>query len=162
MSWYWRNKDDYLPVMAGSIDGTDTEAHDHAIYHAANARYIPKKQLNNVTSEASKTLFVGRLNHSTTEKTLNDYFSKYGSLKSVKLVRDIITGASRGYAFIEFEHERDCYHTFQYTNRTIIDEKQILVDFERERLMLGWIPRRMGGGLGGKKRIRSITLWWQR
>jgi len=151
MSWYWKSTDDYVPVKAGSIDGTDTESHDHGIYKASNARYNPKTQLKLIKSIPYKTLFLGRLNHNTVEKTLQEHFSKYGTLKSVKIVRDIVTGASRGYAFIEFEHERDCNDAFQSSNRVFIDEKQILVDFEREQLMSGWIPRRMGGGLGGKK-----------
>lgn len=32
-----------------------------------------------------------------------------------------------------------------------LDDAQILVDFMREQTVPGWIPRRLGGGVGGKK-----------
>ncbi len=40
----------------------------------------------------------------------------------------------------------------------IIDEKKILVDFERERIVKGWVPRRFGGGLGGKKESGQLRF----
>ncbi|MCI06798.1 U11/U12 small nuclear ribonucleoprotein 35 kDa protein-like, partial [Trifolium medium] len=33
--------------------------------------------------------------------------SEFGRVKNLRLVRDIVTGASRGYAFVEFEAERE-------------------------------------------------------
>lgn len=43
-------------------------------------------------------------------------------------------------------------------NRQIIDGKQILVDIERERSQPGWKPRRLGGGLGGKKESGQLRF----
>ena len=52
----------------------------------------------------------------------------------------------------------------------IIDGRQILVDFERERIMSGWVPRRfgkkkrnvlfnqIGGGLGGRKESGQLRF----
>ena len=34
-------------------------------------------------------------------------------------------------------------------HRKIIDGNKISVDFERERIMEGWKPRKLGGGFGG-------------
>jgi U11/U12 small nuclear ribonucleoprotein SNRNP35 len=53
-----------------------------------------------------------------------------------------VTGASRGYAFVEFEDHRAFQEAFRFAHRQEIDGHQILVDYERERLMEGWIPRR--------------------
>jgi U1 small nuclear ribonucleoprotein 70kDa len=33
-----------------------------------------------------------------------------------------------------------------------IDGKRVLVDVERARTVKGWLPRRLGGGLGGTRR----------
>jgi U11/U12 small nuclear ribonucleoprotein SNRNP35 len=33
----------------------------------------------------------------------------------------------------------------------VIDGKTVIVDYNRSRLMADWVPRRMGGGLGGRK-----------
>lgn len=43
-------------------------------------------------------------------------------------------------------------------NRKIIDGKQILVEIERERSQPGWIPRRLGGGLGGRKESGQLRF----
>lgn len=47
-------------------------------------------------------IFVGGLNYSTTEETLDEIFSKYGEILSVRVVKDHETGRSRGFAFISF------------------------------------------------------------
>jgi cold-inducible RNA-binding protein len=47
-------------------------------------------------------LFVGNLSYQTAENDLQDYFSQAGSVTSVNLMMDKMTGKSRGFAFIEF------------------------------------------------------------
>ena len=95
----------YDPLMAGSIDGTDTEAHDRAIARAMNA-YCTIINVNNslnlfiivadtaendpkIQSDPYCTLFVGKLYRSTTEKKLHEVFSRWGPIRSLRLVRDI-------------------------------------------------------------------------
>lgn len=62
----------------------------------------------------------------------------------MRLIRDIITNFSRGYAFIEYETEKEAEHAVHRADKKVIDEKIIFVDFECERLLPGWIPRRLG------------------
>ncbi|KAL2231161.1 UNVERIFIED_CONTAM: U11/U12 small nuclear ribonucleopretein, partial [Sesamum indicum] len=45
----------------------------------------------------------------------------------------------------------DAHHTF-------IDDSEIIVDYNRQHLMPGWIPRRLGGGLGGKKESGQLRF----
>lgn len=52
------------------------------------------------------TLFVRSLPRSTTEESLNELFSQYGRVRSLKLVKDLFTGECKGFATIEMEgHE---------------------------------------------------------
>lgn len=52
------------------------------------------------------TLFVRYLPRSTTEESLNELFSQYGRVRSLKLVKDLFTGECKGFATIEMEgHE---------------------------------------------------------
>lgn len=125
------------------------------------------------------TLFIGRLSFDTTEATLEREFGRYGKIYHLRLVRDIITGASRGYAFIEYKHSSDCKQAYQVPttldctivlyfistknfqqsmHKATIDSRQIIVDIERERLMPGWVPRRLGGGLGGRKESGQLRF----
>jgi RNA recognition motif-containing protein len=46
-------------------------------------------------------IFVGNLNFQTTEAQLQDLFSSYGEVSSVKIVTDKFSGRSRGFGFIE-------------------------------------------------------------
>lgn len=61
-----------------------------------------------------------------------------------RLVRDLITNFSLGYAFIEYENEQDAHAAVHRADRMAIDDRNVFVDFECERLLPGWIPRRLG------------------
>eukprot|EP00897_Mesotaenium_endlicherianum_P010895 jgi/Mesen1/9834/ME000070S09120 len=136
----------YHPIQAGSIDGTDLEPHDHAVKHdpLSDSKAIGNPQ---------QTLFVGRLSPDTTEEELKEMFLKYGPIKSLRLVRDIVTGASRRYAFVVYEHDRDFCRAFREANGALDPHmSRVLVDYNRQRLMPGWIPRRL-------ERVRAAPFW---
>ncbi|KAG5096243.1 hypothetical protein JHK84_051831 [Glycine max] len=40
----------------------------------------------------------------------------------------------------------------------IVDDSEIIVDYNRQQLMPGWIPRRLGGGLSGKKESGQLRF----
>lgn len=145
----------YDPLKAGSIDGTDTVPHDHGVIRAMQAEYKPNEL---VSGDPKATVFVGRLNRNTTEATLKEIFSRHGDIKKLRLVRDIVTGFSRGYAFIEYYDKYDALKAQRELNKTVIDSMEILVDGECERLLSGWIPRRLGGGFGGKKESGQLRF----
>ncbi|KAG6612779.1 RNA-binding domain-containing protein [Phytophthora cinnamomi] len=104
------------------------------------------------------TLFVGRLSFDTTEETLRGVFEQFGAIRRLRLVRDKATDKSKGYAFVEFEHERDFERAYKQAHRRVVDGATILVDFERSRVMKGWKPRRLGGGLGGRKESGQLRF----
>lgn len=105
------------------------------------------------TGDVYKTLFVSRLNYKTTEDDLRREFEIYGPIKQVCLVRDINTGKSRGYAFIEYERVEDMKEAYKYADEKMIDGRRVKVDAERGRAEKSWRPRRLGGGLGGESRV---------
>ncbi|CCD22772.1 uncharacterized protein NDAI_0A06170 [Naumovozyma dairenensis CBS 421] len=55
-------------------------------------------------SKESCKLFIGGLNWETTEEKLKDYFSKYGNVVDLKIMKDANSGRSRGFGFLSFEH----------------------------------------------------------
>ncbi|XP_047317244.1 U11/U12 small nuclear ribonucleoprotein 35 kDa protein [Impatiens glandulifera] len=153
--------DTYHPIQSGSIDGTDTLPHDNGVYRALlcsqaglyDAFGDPK-----VAGDPYCIVFVGHLSHLTNEETIHKVMSKYGKVKSLRLVRHIVTGASRGYAFVEFETEREMRRAYEEAHHTVIDDSEITVDYNRQQLMSGWIPRRLGGGLGGRKESGQLRF----
>lgn len=149
------------PIQAGSIDGTDILPHDNAIYRAllcSNAGLYDPFGDPKAIGDPYCTLFVGHLSHFTTEQALRQEMNKYGRVKSLRIVRHIVTGASRGYAFVEFETDRDMRRAYTDAHHKMIDDSEIIVDYNRQRLMSGWIPRRLGGGLGGKKESGQLRF----
>jgi len=104
------------------------------------------------TMDPFKTLFVARINYDTSESKLRREFEVYGTVRKIVLVHDPTTGKPRGYAFIEYEHERDMHSAYKHADGKKIDGRRVLVDVERARTVKGWLPRRLGGGLGGTRR----------
>merc|ERR1712232_273551 len=94
-----------------------------------------------------KTLFVARISYDTTEKKLKREFEVFGSIKRTRMIYDQ-KGKPRGYAFVEFEHERDLKNSYKQGDGKKIDGRRVMVDVERGRTVEGWLPRRLGGGRG--------------
>ena len=57
-------------------------------------------------------------------------FEQFGSIKSIHLVQDSNTGKPRGYAFIEYEHERDMHSAYKHADGMKIDGKSKVVNFD--------------------------------
>ncbi|KAG6486799.1 hypothetical protein ZIOFF_055379 [Zingiber officinale] len=153
--------DAYHPIQAGSIDGTDILPHDNAVYRAvlcSSAGLYDPLGDPKVIGDPYCTVFVGRLSRLTEEETLRKAMNKYGRVKKLRLVRDIVTGASCGYAFVEFETEREMRRAYEDAHHSFIDDCEVIVDYYRQHLMPGWIPRRLGGGLGGKKESGQLRF----
>ena len=112
----------------------------------ARAEYNPSENPVAV-SDPYKTLFVGRLAYETTDRTLRRVFEEWGRVKDIKIINDK-DGKSRGYAFVEYEHERDLKDAYKHADGIKIDGRNVLVDVERGRTVPGWFPRRLGGGKG--------------
>jgi len=127
-------------------------------------KYDPHKDPN-CTGDPFKTLFVARISYDTTEKKLKREFEVFGTIKKVKMMYDK-KGKPRGYAFIEYEHERDLKNAYKQGDGKKIDSRRVMVDVERGRTVEGWLPRRLGGGRGpgregkpksGKKGAKGAT-----
>lgn len=145
----------YDPIKIGSIDATDAEPHDKAIIRSINNSYRPNKH---VKGRPECTIFVSRLNFNTTKETIQEVFSKFGRIRRFRLVKDIVTGMPKGYAFIEYESKTGAEAAYCEAYKMNIDGRVIFVDFECERLLKGWKPRRLGGGFGGRKESGQLRF----
>lgn len=96
------------------------------------------------------TLFVGRLAFEVTERKLLREMETFGPVKDIKLVRDK-TGRSKGYGFVEYENEDDMKRAYRAADGMKIEGREVVVDVERGHTVPSWLPRRLGGGLGGTR-----------
>lgn len=72
-------------------------------------------------------------------------------LYQVDIVRDE-KGKPRGYAFVQFEVEADMKDAYRRGDGRKIDGRRVVVDVERGRTVPGWLPRRLGGGIGDTRK----------
>lgn len=96
------------------------------------------------------TLFVGRLAYEVTERKLLREMESFGPVKDIRIIKDK-DGKSRGYAVVEFEHEEDMKRAYRAADGMRIEGRDIVVDVERAHTVPTWLPRRLGGGLGGTR-----------
>ncbi|OAJ34441.1 RNA recognition motif domain-containing protein [Piscirickettsia salmonis] len=52
-----------------------------------------------------KKLYVGNLPYSADDQSLEELFSQFGAITSVKVIQDRETGRSKGFAFVEFDEK---------------------------------------------------------
>lgn len=69
-----------------------------------------------------------------------------------------MTGISKQYAFVEYDSSSSAREAIRDMDQRRIDEREIIVDYEHERRMKGWKPRRLGGGFGGKKESGQLRF----
>lgn len=81
----------------------------------------------------SKTrLYIAKINYSSEDRDLQEFFSQYGTVKEAKVITDRDTGKSRGFGFVEM-------NTSEEANRALaadgeeLDGRKIGVSFARER-----------------------------
>lgn len=74
-------------------------------------------------------LFVCKLNPVTEEEDLKIIFSRFGNIKSCKIIKDKVTNNSLQYGFIEFEKKEDCLNAYFEMDNVVIDDRRIHVDF---------------------------------
>ena len=76
-----------------------------------------------------KKLFIGNLAPRTKEEELQDLFSEFGKVRSLKLVTDVFSGQCKGFGFIEMEgHEARA--AIAGLNGRDFNGKQLKVNFE--------------------------------
>lgn len=79
----------------------------------------------------STTLYVGNLDSDLTEQRLYEFFSQYGSVVSVRIMRDLYSGESRGFAFVNFTNQADAQRAKQVLNHSKIQNREIRISFKR-------------------------------
>ena len=65
-----------------------------------------------------RKLFVGNLPFDTAEGDLQDLFAKTGTVESVRVMRDQMTGRARGFAFVEMSTDEEAQRAIAELNET--------------------------------------------
>jgi len=92
----------------------------------------------------AKKLYVGGLSYDTTPETLKDFFAQAGTVESVMIITDKMTGRSKGFGFVEMASDDDAKKAIETLNGQELDGRALRIDEARPMT-----DRPRGGGYGG-------------
>ena len=93
-----------------------------------------------------KKLFVGNLSFNVTEEKLKQEFSQAGTVVSVNIIEDKMSGRPRGFGFVELATEEEAKKAIEQINGKEIDGRAVTVNEAKERVN----RNRSGGGNRGR------------
>jgi RNA recognition motif-containing protein len=78
-------------------------------------------------------LFVGNIPYSTTEQDLQSLFEQSGKVESVRIITDLDSGRSKGYAFVEMATPEEADSAVKRLNNFNLNGRPIVVSEARAR-----------------------------
>ena len=91
----------------------------------------------------SRTLYVGNLPYETGETELQELFGQFGSVDTVRLMRDMATGRARGFGFVDMTTDEEAQTAIAKLNEDQLGGRALTVNVARPKAEYA------GGGFGG-------------
>lgn len=79
----------------------------------------------------AKKLYVGNLSWGVTDESLRDAFSQAGAVSSATVIKDKMTGRSRGFGFVEMDNDDEAGKAVETMNGKDLDGRKITVNEAR-------------------------------
>ena len=92
-------------------------------------------------------IYVGNLSHQVKAEELEVLFKEYGAVQSVKIISDMFTGESKGFAFVEIKDKAAAQKAIDELNTKEVQGRKLIVNEARPKTD----TRRSGGGGGGNR-----------
>jgi RNA recognition motif-containing protein len=93
-------------------------------------------------------IYIGNLPFSATEDELKEVFTEYGQVNSVTIIKDKMSGRSRGFGFVEMADDGEAQNAIQGLNGKDFKGRGMVVNEARPREDRGDYR---GGGGGGSR-----------
>lgn len=81
----------------------------------------------------SVKLFVGGLAWATTDESMGSFFSQVGTVVSARVVKDKMSGRSKGFGFVEMSTPEEASAALNQLNGQALDGRNISVSEAREQ-----------------------------
>ncbi len=96
-------------------------------------------------------IYVGNLSWSMTDDDLSNLFSEYGSVSSAKILKDKVSGRSKGFGFVEMDDEEAAKTAIANLNDAEIQGRKLKVNESQPKPegSGGFKKRSFGNGGGG-------------
>lgn len=89
-------------------------------------------------------IYVGNLSWTMTDDDLSNLFTQFGEVKSAKILKDKMSGRSKGFGFVEMEDDEAAKTAIAGLNETEVQGRKLIVNESQ--------PRAEGSGGGGYKK----------
>ena len=93
-------------------------------------------------------IYVGSLSYDVTEEELKQAFKAFGQVESVKIIKDVYSGRSKGFGFVKMSGKAEAHSAIDGLNGKDLKGRTIKVDKARSRSERG-----RGGG--------RQSWWWR-
>jgi len=89
-------------------------------------------------------IYVGNLSWQMTDEDLRNLFEQHGTVASAKIVKDKVSGRSKGFGFVEMEDDGEAQQAITSLYDSEVMGRKIIVNESQ--------PKQQGGGGGGFKK----------
>ena len=121
----------------------------YAINTTSKQQFQQPAQPAAVPDEAARKIFIGGLNWDTTEDSLKEYFSRFGDVVQLNIMRDPNTNKSRGFGFLTFADIDSVQQVMirdHWLDGKLIDPKRNMHrhdNLKHKKIFVGGIPLQM-------------------
>jgi RNA recognition motif-containing protein len=81
----------------------------------------------------AKKLYVGNLKFDMTDQELEEAFAQFGEIASATIVKDRISGRSKGFGFVEFANDEDADTAREALNGKELKGRTVRIDNARDQ-----------------------------
>ena len=115
--------DPYVCIIIGLFAGQFLGSFVSASNHSATSTTSSSSSATSTPGE-NKTIYVGNISYNANRKELEDLFSEYGDVHSVRIMTDKHTRKSRGYGFVEMDGDNiykaiDALNGYEFKGRNL-------------------------------------------
>jgi RNA recognition motif-containing protein len=81
----------------------------------------------------SKKLFVGNIEWGATEEDLKELFGQYGEIEEAIIIKDRMSGRSKGFGFVTFAEDADAEKAVEALSGQDLNGRELVVNEARPR-----------------------------
>ena len=81
----------------------------------------------------SKKLFIGNIEWATTEEDLKELFGQHGTVEEAVIIKDKMSGRSKGFGFVTFAEDADADKAMEALNGYELNGRAMVVNEARKK-----------------------------
>ncbi|CAG9323231.1 unnamed protein product [Blepharisma stoltei] len=129
--------------------------HRHRSPHGSRRGGISNPPPDHPEANPGNNIYINNLSIETKEDELREIFSKYGTIKDMRIIKDPFTQESRGFGFVTYEKVEDAGEAIKNLDKTELQGKVIRVEKARRSKPHEPTPGSYNGPLAASSKYRN-------